>query len=91
MGQILFWILYIGFFFAIMYLMIYLPQRKREKKVKEMLNSVEVGNEIITAGGIMGKVINIKDDEVTIETGAEKTKIKIKRWAIKEVQKPVES
>lgn len=92
MQQIIGLLLYIAFFFLIMYLLVFLPQRKREKKIKEMLDSVEVGNEIITAGGIMGRIINIKDDEITIETGAEKTKIKIQRWAIKEVQKkPAES
>jgi len=74
-----------------MYLLVFLPQKKRDKKAKAMLNAMQVGNSVITIGGITGKVINIKDDEVTIETGVEKTKINFKKWAVKEVIAPVES
>lgn len=77
--------------FGLMYVILIVPQRKREKKTREMLNSLEVGNKITTIGGITGKIINIKDDEVTIETGIEKTKVQFKKWAIKEVEKPVEA
>ncbi len=77
--------------FGVMYVILILPQRRREKKTKEMLNALKVGENVVTIGGIMGKVINIKDDEVTIESGVEKSKIKIKRWAIKEVEKLVEA
>ena len=77
--------------FGFMYLIIILPQRRREKKTREMLNAMKVGEEVVTIGGVMGKVINIKDDEITIESGVERTKIKVKRWAIKEVQKLIEA
>ncbi len=77
--------------FGFMYLIIILPQRRREKKTREMLNAMKVGEEVVTIGGIMGKVINIKDEEITIESGVEKTKIKVKRWAIKEVHKLIEA
>jgi len=77
--------------FALMYVILIVPQKKREKKTREMLNSLEVGNKIVTIGGITGKIINIKDDEVTIETGIERTKIQFKKWAIKEVEKPIEA
>ncbi|MEN6316496.1 MAG: preprotein translocase subunit YajC [Clostridiaceae bacterium] len=79
------------FIIGIMYLLVFLPQKKRDKKAKAMLNAMQVGNNVITIGGITGKVINIKDDEVTIETGVEKTKINFKKWAVKEVIAPVES
>lgn len=79
------------FIIGIMYLLVFLPQKKRDKKAKAMLNAMQVGNSVITIGGITGKVINIKDDEVTIETGVEKTKINFKKWAVKEVIAPVES
>ncbi len=82
---------YLVFFVAIMYLLIFLPQKKRDKKAKAMLDALQVGNMIVTIGGISGKVINIKDDEVTIETGVEKAKINVKKWAVKEVIKPIES
>jgi len=82
---------YLVFIALLMYLMIFLPQRRREKKMKQMLDSMQVGNKVITIGGISGKVVNIKDDEVTIETSVEKTKMNVKKWAIKEVEKPVEA
>lgn len=84
-------IAYILFFVVIMYLLIFLPQKRRDKKAKEMVNAVQVGNQVVTIGGIAGKVINIKDDELTIETGVERAKINVKKWAIKEVVKPVEA
>ena len=61
------------------------PQKKKEKVRKEMQSSIKVGEEVVTIGGIMGKVINVKDDEITIETSVEKTQIKIYRYAIDSV------
>ncbi|KAB3537271.1 preprotein translocase subunit YajC [Alkaliphilus pronyensis] len=69
-------------FLAIFYFLIIRPQQKKEKKVKEMRNNIKVGDEIITIGGIYGKVIKAKEDVVTIEVGADKTKLVIARWAI---------
>ncbi len=91
MNQTVFFILYIAFFIGIMYLLIFLPQKRRDKKNKEMLNALTVGSNITTIGGIAGKIINIKDDEVTIESGIENTKILVKRWAIKDVERPIEA
>lgn len=91
MNQTVFFILYIAFFIGIMYLLIFLPQKRRDKKNKEMLNTLAVGSNITTIGGIAGKIINIKDDEVTIESGIENTKILVKRWAIKDVERPIEA
>lgn len=70
-----------------MYLMIFLPQKRRDKKVREMLNALEVGNQVTTIGGIVGKIMNIKEDEIVIETSIEKTNLKIMRWAIKDSKK----
>jgi len=84
-------ILYFVFFIVIMYLIIFLPQKRRDKKTREMINSIQVGNEIVTIGGVAGKVVNIKDDEITIETSVEKTQMVFKKWAVKEVIKPVEA
>jgi len=84
-------VLYLVFFIAIMYLLIFLPQKRREKKSKELVESAQVGNMITTIGGVSGKIINIKDDEVTVETSVMKTQIVFKKWAIKEVQKPIEA
>ena len=81
---------YVVFFGALMYFMIFLPQRKRDKKAKELMSALQVGNMVVSIGGISGKVINLKDDEVTVETSVEKTQVVFKKWAIKEVQKPIE-
>jgi preprotein translocase subunit YajC len=78
-------ILPIGLVF-LMYIMFYLPQKKREKKTKQMLDSLKVGNQVITIGGMVGRILNIKDDEVVIESSIEKTQVKIMKWAVREVQ-----
>jgi len=75
--------------FVIMYFILIRPQRKREKQTQEMINNAIVGDKVITIGGITGKIINIKDDEFTIESGNDRTKITIKKWAVKEVVKPI--
>jgi len=77
--------------FVVMYLVLIIPQRKREKKTREMLAALKQGDAVVSIGGIKGKIINIKDDDITVETSVERTQIVFKRWAIKEVEKPVES
>ncbi len=77
--------------FAVFYFMLVMPQKKKEKKAREMLGALKQGDSVTTIGGIAGKVINIKDDEITVETSVEKTQIVVMRWAIKEVQSPVEA
>ncbi len=84
-------VVWIGMLVAMMYFMIFLPQKKRKKKEQELIASLAVGNTITTIGGIVGKVINIKDDEVIIESSVEKTQIKVKKWAVRDVEKPVEA
>ncbi len=74
--------------FGVMYFLLIRPQKKREKKQKDMINAVREGEEIVTIGGISAKIININDDDLTIETSIDKTKILIKRWAIREVKQP---
>ena len=67
---------------AILYFFMIRPQRKRDKEVTEMRDSLEVGDEVITRGGIIGRVVNLKEDTVMIETGSDRTKIRVSRWAI---------
>jgi len=76
---------------ALMYVILIVPQKRKEKKMRETIAGAVVGDQIVTIGGLAGKIVNIKDDEVTFETSAERTKITIKKWAIKDVIKPVES
>lgn len=70
---------------VIMYLMIFLPQKKREKKTRQMLDSLKEGNQIVTIGGLVGKILNIQEEEITIESGIERTKFTIMKWSIKEL------
>jgi preprotein translocase subunit YajC len=67
---------------AVMYFFMIRPESKRKKEAEKMRNELIVGDEVTTRGGIVGKVVNIKDDTVTIETGADKVRIKMMRWSI---------
>ena len=70
---------------VVFYFFMYRPQKKQEKQVNDMRNNLEVGDEITTIGGIIGKVISMKEETVMIETGADKTKIRILRSAIRNI------
>ena len=75
--------------FGLMYVILILPQKKKEKKARQLIEQAIVGDKVVSIGGITGKIINIKDDEFTIESGNERTKLTVKKWAIKEVDKPI--
>ncbi|MBP3792927.1 MAG: preprotein translocase subunit YajC [Ruminococcus sp.] len=68
--------------FAFFYLLILRPQKKQEKKDQQMRDNLEVGDEVVTNGGIVGIVFSIKEDTVVIETGGDRSKIRVKKWAI---------
>lgn len=68
--------------FVGMYFLMIRPQKKQQKKEQEIRENTQVGDEITTIGGIVGKVVTVKEDSLIIETGADKNKMKIKRWAI---------
>lgn len=67
---------------GIMYFFMVVPQKKKEKAVAEMRADLQIGDRVVTIGGIIGRVVNIKDDAITIETGTEKTRLRIMRWGI---------
>ncbi len=69
----------------LMYFLMIRPQKKKQKEEQKMRNSVRVGDEITTIGGITGRVLNIKEDALVIETGADRTKMTIKKWALQSV------
>ena len=71
--------------FAIFYFMLIRPQRKKDKKVKEMLAALKVGDRVTTIGGIHGTISGIKDDNITLAVGADKVKLVFARWAIRNV------
>ena len=70
---------------AIFYFVMYRPQKKQEKEESAMRNNLQVGDEITTIGGIIGKIVSIKDETVLIETSNERNKIRILRTAVRKV------
>ena len=75
-------ILILVVFFLIMYFIMIRPEKKKQKKIEAMRNALTVGDEIVTIGGIMGVVVNVTEDNITIETGEDKVRIKSKKWAV---------
>ncbi len=69
---------------VVFYFVLIRPQRKRDKETQRMRNSIQVGDEVLTVGGIVGLVVSIKEDTVVVETGGDRSKIRLKRWAIQE-------
>ena len=69
-------------FIAIFYFLMIRPEQKRKKKAAEMRDSLAVGDEVTTIGGIVGKVVQVKDDFITIETSEDRVRIRITKWAI---------
>ncbi len=74
-----------GLLIFIFYFMIIRPNRKKEKEINEMRNGIKAGDEIITIGGICGKVVRVKEDSFILQVGASNTKIEMMRWGISKV------
>ncbi len=70
--------------FALMYFMIIRPQRKKQKEEQKMRDSLQVGDEIVTIGGIYGRVISLKEDTIVIESKSDHSKMTIARWALQQ-------
>ena len=70
-----------------MYLIIYLPQKRQDKKDTAMRKSIEIGDEVTTIGGVIGRVTAIKEDTFVLETGSDRVKIRFRRSAISSVEK----
>ena len=68
--------------FVAFYFFLNRPQQKKEKEVQKMRQSLEVGDEVVTSGGIIGRVVSLKEDNVVLETGSDRSKIRVARWAI---------
>ena len=85
MGSSIGSILIIVVMFVALYFFMIRPQKKQEKEQNDMRNSLQVGDEITTIGGIIGKIVSIKEETVTIETSHDRTKIRILRSAVRNV------
>ena len=75
----------IGGLLVLMYFFMIRPQKKQERQINEMREGLQVGDEITTIGGIIGRIVSIKDETVLIETGRDKVKIRFLRSAIRSV------
>lgn len=70
---------------GVMFFFMFRSQKKQEKEANDMRNNLQIGDEVTTIGGIIGEIVRIKEETVTIETGKDRTKIRILRSAIRTV------
>lgn len=82
LASILTMILPLGLMVLIFYFLIIRPEKKRTKETEAMLNNIQVADEVITNGGIIGRVLSVQKDTVMIETGSDRTKIRVVKSAI---------
>ena len=75
-------ILMIVVMLGIFYFMLIRPENKRKKEAEQTRNSVKNGDQITTIGGIVGTVVNVKDDKIVIETSADQVRVELMKWAI---------
>lgn len=91
MGSILYMVFSLGLLVLVFYFCIIRPQKKKEKEQKAMKDSLQIGDEVTTIGGITGIVVRINrnpqnshEDTIVIETGGDRNKVRVKMWAISE-------
>ncbi len=73
---------YVAFLFLALYFLMIRPEKKRKKKAEDMRASLTVGDQITTIGGIVGKIVHIKDESIVLETGEDRVRIEFMKWAI---------
>lgn len=71
-----------GVMIVLFYVLLIRPENKRKKQVNEMRAGLAVGDQITTIGGVVGKIVSIKDDVIVIETGADRVRMELARWAV---------
>lgn len=69
-------------FLGLFYLLLIKPQQKREKEVKQMREALAVGDEVVTIGGFVGKIVKVDEKTVTLEIGADKVRLTVEKWGI---------
>ena len=75
-------VIYLVVIVLVFYFFMIRPEKKRKKKAEEMRNSLSVGDNITTIGGMVGKIVNVSDNFITFETGEDRVRIKIAKWGI---------
>ena len=74
------YLIFMVLLFAVMYFILIRPQKKKDKEAKAMQDSLQVGDEIVTIGGIVGLVVQVNEDNIVIETTSNRNKLRIKNW-----------
>ena len=69
-------------FIGIFYFMILRPEKKKKKEAEDLRNSLHKGDKIITIGGIQGKIVDLKDEKIVIETGEDQVRMELQKWAV---------
>ena len=67
---------------AVFYFFLIRPENKKKKAMNEMRSSLKVGDNITTIGGVVGDIVFVKDENIVIETGADKVRIEFTKWAV---------
>ena len=67
---------------VIFYFMLIRPENKRKKEAEQMRSAVKKGDKIVTIGGIVGNVVDVKENKIVMETGADQVRIELEKWAI---------
>ncbi|AGK97188.1 preprotein translocase subunit YajC [Clostridium pasteurianum] len=75
-------IIYMAIVLGLFYMMIFLPERKRKKKFSDLMSNIKVNDEVVTTGGIVGKIVNMQDNYVIIQSGPDKARIKVLKSAV---------
>ncbi|MFA6940368.1 MAG: preprotein translocase subunit YajC [Clostridiaceae bacterium] len=89
-SQVLSFVIWIGAMFLMLYFIVFLPEKKRKKSYQSLIDSLKINDEVMTKGGIMGKIVTIKDDYIIIQTGPENVRIKLHKNGIGSVTKKTE-
>ncbi len=75
-------IFFLVIIFVVFYFFLIRPENKRKKKLTEMRDALSVGDEIVTIGGIMGKIVQVTEESITIETSEDRVRLQVTKWAI---------
>ena len=81
-GSMIYTIVMFAVLIGVFYFLLIRPENKKKKALNEMRTSLEVGDDVTTIGGVVGTIVSIKDDLITIETSADRVRMEFARWAI---------
>lgn len=84
-GSALLSLLPLALLVLVFYFIVYRPQKKQEKETADMRSSIELGDVIVTTGGIVAMVVKVTEDMLLVETSGSRTKIQIQKWAVQSI------